>query len=265
MLATRMLPAAFAGLAGLATLAPAAALAQSAEPLPPPPVYADPAQPVYSPPAAGPPVYGSPPASGAPVYGQPAYGQPAYAQPSYSQPVPRWRRPFQRQLGLGVRATGQWADNGLLEYGLGGLQGDLLLRASPHVTTELSSGYLRTGLAGYDRTDVPITLGVRLHLGGPRSVVSPYFVVAGGAQYARLDSPEAGGYEQAWFLQGQLGGGLEVRLGRHFALNADLRGIGHLRVDQGARLVALDVFGQERPLLGSQLGLQGNLGLAAYF
>src|SRR5205085_9434668 len=130
-------------------------------------------------------------------------------------------------------------------------------RASRYLSTELSLQYLRVGLdrSVYDRTDVPFLLGLRVHLTGPRSVVAPYFAFAGGGSWARLDLPDV--REEAWFVEGQLGGGLEIRLGRHFALTADVRGVGKARVGEGPRLVAADLYGDPRELMGSQIGVIG--------
>jgi hypothetical protein len=233
------------------------ARAQTAEPLPPPPVYAPGATDTYY----QPPQQAQPPQQ--PVYGQPpvftAPG-PAYT-PSAARPAPR----FRPQLGLGARVVGAWSNNGLVEYSQGGASVDLLLRASRYVTTEASLQYLRVGVdrSLYDRTDVPFLLGLRVHLAGPRSVVAPYFAFAGGGTWARLDLPDV--REEAWYVAGQLGGGLEVRIGRHFAITADIRGVGKARVGDGPRLVSTDLYGEERELMGSQVGFIGTLGAAGYF
>ena len=239
------------------------ARAQTAEPLPPPPVYAPGATDTYyQPPQPQQPVYSQPP-----VYTAPG---PAYS-PSAARPAPR----FRPQLGLGARVIGTWSNNGLVEYSQGGVGVDLLLRASRYLSTELSLQYLRVGLdrSLYDRTDVPFLLGLRVHLAGPRSIVAPYFAFTGGGSWARLDLPAAGptgpggpgDREEAWFVEGQLGGGLEIRIGRHFALSADVRGVGKARVGEGPRLVSTDLYGDERELMGSQVGLIGTLGAAGYF
>jgi hypothetical protein len=232
-------------------LAAPLARAQTAEPLPPPPVYSNgavvPGDPYYQPPQAQPPVYVQP---APPVYGQ-----------SSVRPAPR----FRSQFGLGARVLGTWSSNGLIEFSQGGVGVDLLLRATRYVSTELSLQYLRVGVdrSIYDRTDVPILFGLRVHLAGPRAVVAPYLAGAAGASWARLDLPDV--REEAWFVEGQLGGGLEIRIGRHFALSGDVRGVGKARVGSAPRLVSYDIYGDQRELMGSQAGVSATLGAAGYF
>lgn len=261
----------------LSIASPALALAQSA-PLPPPPVYADPAYPQPAP--AGMP--GSPVYAPAPVYVPP----PAYAPPTaygaatiYVQPPAPPPRPpvFRPQLGLGFRVTGAWSANAYTDVGQGGLAGDLLFRVHPRLTLELSAGWLSTTNSSefetaYSRTDVPFTLGARIHLGSPQWLASPYVVLAAGGGWARAYTPvfdEFGNLFEAtdsgWFIDGQAGGGLELRLGRHVAINMDLRFATRLRVDRQPRFEVQDFFGSSVPILGHQFGGQANFGLSVFF
>ena len=270
-------------------------------PPPPPPVYVQPAPPVYVQPAPPPPVMDQPvappteqyaPLPPPPVYMQPApvqqpvYVQPApvqqpvYVQPAPVQPVapppamnvvtvqrpslPQWKSRF----GIGARFVGavslenQDFSDRFTQLGFGG---ELLYRANRRVVLELGGEYQKRMSNGFERYDVPVTLGVRLHIGAPDWVVSPYFVTAVGGVYSNLDYVRS--QDKAWYLEGQLGGGLEVRLGQHFVLNADLRGDGRYRVDEpdATTQSTQKVNGVVLSPLGNQYGLQARLGAAIYF
>ncbi len=268
-------------------------------PPPPPPVYVQPAppqqvyvqpapQPVYEQPAQPapmqyaplppPPVYMQPPPP-APVYAQPApvYAPPVQVQQSLPPPAPvhtvvvpqrppqpQWRSRF----GIGVRFVGavstenqEFADR-FTQLGLGG---ELLYRASRRIVLELGGEYQKRMNNGFERYDVPVTLGMRLHIGAPDWVVSPYFVGAVGGTYSKLDYVRS--QDKAWFLDGQLGGGLELRLGQHFVLNADLRGDGRYRLNDpdATTQSTLKVNGTVLNPMSNQYGLQARLGAAVYF
>ena len=130
--------------------------------------------------------------------------------------VPMWTS----RIGLGVRGTGQVINDGWNNLGIGG---EFLYRASPHLVTELAAEYQRSAgsRSQLDRVDVPVTFGLRVHIGRPDWVVSPYFVFAGGVGYASQDLRFT--TDDAIYLEGQLGGGLELRLGQHVAVTADAR------------------------------------------
>lgn len=253
---------------------------------PPPPGYPQQTttyqQPTYQPPPpnAYPPGYGQqpvyqpPPNAYPPGYGQPGYGQPTptYVQPNYAagypavryRPTPAWRP----QFGLGLRASGLYTGNSFLGFGQGGIGGELLLRVHRRWTLELSLQYQRISEDDYNylyyyRQDVPITVGARVHLGNPLWILSPYVAFAGGADYAWLSTPD--GSQSAWFFEGQFGLGLELRLGRHFAFNMDLRGLARLRSLTNNELYVDDGYGVAVPALGNQGGVAFNFGLAGYF
>ena len=259
-------------------------------PPPPPPVYVQPAPPVYVQPVPPPPVMDQPvappqeqyaPLPPPPVYMQPApVQQPVYVQPAPVQPVapppamnvvtvqrpslPQWKSRF----GIGARFVGavslenQDFSDRFTQLGFGG---ELLYRANRRVVLELGGEYQKRMSNGFERYDVPVTLGVRLHIGAPDWVVSPYFVTAVGGVYSNLDYVRS--QDKAWYLEGQLGGGLEVRLGQHFVLNADLRGDGRYRVDEpdATTQSTQKVNGVVLSPLGNQYGLQARLGAAIYF
>lgn len=256
------------------------------QPLPPPPVYVQPAPPpvyiqpppppVYVQPAPPPPVYVQPPPP--PVYVQPAPPPPVYAQPAPPPPPPApvvYTRPtvppasqWAAKFGIGGRFAGTInVDQGSqgATFGQLGFGGEILYRIHRRVVMELAGEYQKRVDSGFERYDVPVTLGVRIHIGAPDWVVSPYFVAAGGGVYSNLDYLRS--RDTAWFLDGQVGGGLEIRLGRHFAINADVRLDARHRLTQPdeATAATLSINGKPFSPLGDSYGGQFRIGAAVYF
>ncbi len=95
--------------------------------------------------------------------------------------------------------------------------------------------------------------------------MSPYFVAAGGLDFANQDLRVT--QDKALFLEGQLGGGVELRLGRHFALSADVRWEGRRRLNDPAPAVVAtrSVDGKPVHALSDQTGAQFRLAAAVYF
>lgn len=220
---------------------------QPQPPLPPPPVYSQPAPP--------PPVYSQPPA-----YYQ--YPPATYARPP--QPVrPQWTA----RVGIGGRFAGIINRDDWTQFGQLGFGGEMLFRVQRHIVLELASEYQRSvyGEGEFRRYDVPVTLGARFHLGGPEWVVSPYLVAAAGLNYANLDYIHA--RDIAWFAVGQLGGGLEIRLGKHVALTGDVRIDGRRRLSEPDEATQATTFVNGKPFapMQSQYGGQFRLGAAVYF
>jgi hypothetical protein len=173
--------------------------------------------------------------------------------------VPMWSS----RVGFGVRGTGQVIhENGWNNLGIGG---EFLFRASPHLTTELAAEYDHSATTPLDRTDVPVTFGLRIHIGRPDWVVSPYFVVAGGIDFASQDLKHAS--DDAIYVDGQLGGGLELRLGQHVAITADARFDAKKRANDVAPAIAATTSVDGKPVhpLGDEVGGQFRLGVAVYF
>lgn len=232
-------------------------------PVPPPVVIETPAAPpqqYYAPPVAPlppipPPVVVPPPC----CYAAPAPApQPELVVVTQRPPVPQW----QSRIGLGVRGTGQVINDGWNNLGIGG---EFLYRASPHLVTELAAEYQRSTATRFDRVDIPVTFGLRVHIGRPDWVVSPYFVFAGGVAYASQDLKFTS--DDAIYVEGQLGGGLELRLGQHVGVTVDAR----LDMKKRANAVADNVLattsvdGKPIHALGDEVGGQFRLGVAVYF
>lgn len=214
-----------------------------------PPVYAQPApQPIYVEPAPPPCCMQAPEAAPAP--------QLVVARPAYVPP------PWTARVGLGVRGTGQVVNDQWSNLGIGG---ELLYRASAHVSTELASEYQKNLHGAIDRVDVPTTLGVRLHIGRPSWIVSPYVVFAAGLDVAWQDLRVA--TDTAYFFDGQVGGGLELRLGQHVAITADARFDGKKRLNDPERAIVATTSVNGKPVapLGDEYGGQFRLGFAVYF
>jgi hypothetical protein len=172
--------------------------------------------------------------------------------------VPMWKS----RLGLGVRGTGQVIQSGWNNLGIGG---EFLFRASPHLSTELAVEYQRSAATPLDRVDIPVTFGLRVHIGRPTWVVSPYFVFAGGLAFASQDLKFT--TDDAIYLDGQIGGGLELRLGQHVAITADARLDAKKRANDTAAnvLATASVDGKPVHALGDEVGGQFRLGVAVYF
>jgi hypothetical protein len=218
---------------------------------PPPPVYIEPQ--VMPLPPVPPPIIAPPPCCYAPP--------PVYAPVEVVKPrpvVPMWTS----RIGLGVRGTGQVLDNGWNNLGIGG---EFLYRASPHLVTELAAEYDHSTATALDRVDVPVTVGLRVHIGRPNWIVSPYFVFAAGVDVAQQDLKFT--TDQSIYIDGQLGGGLELRLGQHFAITADARFDAKKRANDVAQNVAATTSVDGKPVhpLGDELGGQFRLGAAVYF
>jgi len=244
----------------------------------PPPVYVQPPPVVQSPPVyvQPPPVVQAPPAVPAPPLPPQAVEQvpppPVYAPPPpvvqappppvrYRPPVPQW----QAKYGFGARFSAAINTDPYTEFSQLGIGGELLFRVHRRIVLELAGEYQRRIDNGFDRYDVPATLGMRVHIGAPDWVVSPYFVFAGGAVYSNLDYLHS--HDIGWFIDGQLGGGLEIRIGKHVALTADLRGDGRHRLTKPdeATINTISVNGKPFAPLQDSYGLQARLGAALYF
>lgn len=228
------------------------------------------------------------------TYPQPAYPQQAYPQQAYPQPIrqapayqpvyPTQRRGFgyqpagRPQFGIAGRFGGYGNYGSFGSYSTGGGGVDILFRALPRLTFELGFQYQHLSeedlfMNGYqyDRYDVPITLGVRVYLGNPRWMLSPYIVGAAGATYSRLTLLEALTYESHWFGEVQGGVGLEWRLGPHFFFHFDLRGqgrfrkVGELGTPNSKEGTLTDEYGNTVPAMGSSGGFVLNIGLGGFF
>ena len=234
------------------------------------------------------------PYQGQPYQGQPYQGQPYQVQPQpyQVQPQPQpvvVRRPLgytnqvRPQFGLALHVGGTWSETALSSYHASGIGLDLLFRVAPRLTLEMSIQYQGSSSQtsgyyddygnyyppeiinnGYDRTDVPVLLGARIHLGNPLWILSPYLVGAAGGTYSQLRL-EGLVPETRWFFEAQGGIGADLRLGRHFSMYMDLRGFGRFRSENSQELYVQDAFGGSVRALGNSGGAVFNFGIGGYF
>ena len=249
----------------------------------------------YAPPPVG---YGQPyqPPPPQPYQPQPSYPQPVQPAPVYQpqpmyqpqpvyqpqpQPVTRsflYGQRFRPQFGIAARFGGYGNYGSFGSYNTGGGGLDLLYRVHPRLTLEMGVQYQRISEADlylndyqYERFDVPMTLGLRVHLGNPLWLFSPYLVGAGGLTYSRLYPTDALVYESHWFGEVQGGVGFEWRLGPHFAFNFDVRGQGRFRKvgdpsnPSSNEGTLTDAYGNTVPAMGSSAGFLINLGFGGFF
>jgi hypothetical protein len=196
--------------------------------MPPPVVLYQPApQPQQAPPPPPPP----------PVY------RPSY--PSYESPPPYYYRPRPaepvarpREWGLNLRIEGAiMGHDAANNSGMGGLGFGLRYKPVPFFGLEADVDFWGgRDYYGNQRQETAFALNT-LFFVNPKSKVQLYFLAGIGWSSATVndDSSINGTQANYSYFGGQAGGGLEFRLGRHFALNGDVRGFIRGRTDNGAQ------------------------------
>jgi hypothetical protein len=184
---------------------------------------------------------------------------------NYYQPTVTRQAQWGAKFGIGGRFAGTINTDHGTTFGQLGFGGEILYRIHRRVVMELAGEYQKRVDNSFDRYDVPVTMGVRLHIGAPDWVVSPYLVLAAGGVYSNLDYLRS--QDKAWFLDGQVGGGLEIRIGRHFAITGDVRLDARHRVTKPDEATAAtqSINGKPFTPLGDSYGGQFRLGAALYF
>ncbi len=223
-------------------------------PPPPPPVYIAPPPPVYY--APPPPVYYAPPP---PVYVAPA----PVATVVAAKPLPD----YEHRVGLGATAEGLFTVQDGTNQGYG-LLGQLRYRNSRHLAIELMGGYEKsTDRANFARTDVPITFGLVIPFLGPERALSPYIVGAGGLNFADLQLIDNKIEDKRTQVIGQIGGGLEIRLGERLALNGDLRLEGRWNTNQASEAVqnTHSIDGKTVTPIADNVSVRAGVGATVYF
>jgi Outer membrane protein beta-barrel domain len=161
------------------------------------------------------------------------------AHPEQPPPVyvytPREAYPRRNEWGLTLHLEGALLGGGRAhDAGMGGLGFGLRYKPIPHLGVEADLDFVGgRDYNGYRRGETAFTINGLLFV-NPKSRAQVYFL--GGFGWAGAtatdDSP---GYDQATYrygyFGGQLGVGLEWRISKHFALNADIRGFIRGRVD----------------------------------
>jgi len=208
-------------------------------PAPRPPVVYAPAQP-YPPPGYRPPppvvVYQPPP----PVMIVRPEAPPPYV---YRRPVPMAVAP-RHEWGLNLHVEGAMIGHGLNgNAGMGGAGFGLRYKPSPYFGMEADLDFVGgNDWTGNGRTETAFTMNGLVFL-NPRSRAQVYLLGGFGWSAAHLSdgcsSSSSGFYanycvDSYSYFGGQAGVGLELRLSRHLALNADLRGFIRGRIDGAA-------------------------------
>ena len=183
--------------------------------------------------------YPPPPPPPPPVYRSPApygYGPPPATM--YAPAADAYERPEFPRLGLAFMGTVQAGRDGL--GSVGGGAGILELRTSRHslLALELQSVGMHTA-DDRRRNDLSALMGGRIFLWD--AALAPYFELAGG--FGRTVISQDGYYRDrevaAQFL-GRFGVGIELRLGEHLVLNAQVARLHRCRLDDQSGPLSTD-------------------------
>lgn len=224
-----------------------------------PPVYVQPQQPIYVQPQ---PVYVEPPM---------AYSAPpvVYAAPPVVAPAPALPQ-FDSRFGFGATFEGVFNVAGDHHEGYG-VMGQLRYRAARHFGLEIMGGYEHsTDKSDTVRTDVPIIADMMIPILGPEYALSPYLVFGGGVNFADLrllDAPTMKIDDKRTQAVAQVGAGLELRLGNHFAINADARVEGRWSIEGPSDAVAATttIGGKSAHPLEDSTAVRLGVGASLYF
>lgn len=204
---------------------------QRLEPLPdpdaPPPPTEPPPRPRRPPPVI---VYQPPP--------PPPYGPPGEPSPyEYAHPSPISRA---REWGLSVHAEGALIGHGDGSAGMGGAGAGIRFKPNRRFGLEADLDFVGgTDYQDDHRSETAFTINGLFYL-NPQSRAQLYLLAGFGWSGAHVtcnpgDSCTNGPLDRHYtYFGGQLGGGLELRLTRAIALNADLRGFIRTRIDDQA-------------------------------
>jgi hypothetical protein len=207
------------------------------EPLPPPAAPAPPAPPPAARPLPPPPpvvVYQPPPPV---MIVRPEAPPPP---PYYYSPRERIRREWGLRFQLEGLSIGRGSGN--RDASMGGLGFGLRYKPVPAFGIEADLDFVGgTDYNGMKRNETAFTINGLIFL-NPRSKAQLYLLGGFGWSGARViddTSPTASSAQMNYaYFGAQAGFGLELRLGRHFALNGDIRGFIRGRIDDQAQYTA---------------------------
>jgi hypothetical protein len=241
-------------------------------PPPPPPPPAPPAPPapdIYAPlPPLPPPPPPLPPPPPAPRYYAPRYYAPPPAPvPTVVAPLPQAEEPL-KWFGIGVRGGLTAVQGGEQYLGIGG---HLRLRPSKHFALDLAAERMSSRKGEVHRIDVPVTLGGQFYI--LHGTVAPFLVADIGVNFARASAEGYTLSSEAKQLVGRVGGGIELRLGRHVTLSADARYVARQRFDKekdvlvpaGGQTADGTYFAPTSPKIGNEHGAEFRLIGTVYF
>jgi hypothetical protein len=143
------------------------------------------------------------------------------------EPVPE---PTRSMLGIGLRISGAALDGSKINLGtfenpvMGGLGIQMRSMVSKHWGLELSVDWLQSEDedAGFSQRTFPIMLSAMFYL-FPESAINIYGLAGAGVHFTNLSYADGLFEHDILEVAGQLGVGVQVKLGDHFALHADLR------------------------------------------
>jgi len=216
---------------------------------PPPPVYVEPVPP--------------------PVVVQPP--PPVYVQPPQPQVITVQRRRVVYDLvpafdmGLHLQIGGLFSDR----VAMGGGMAAFRIRPIEFLAIDLGIGiYGGQDYQGADRWEVPVVADILVFF-NPGDRFQVYGLVGGGVSIGQQGNYSGGprgdffASRDLAYVGGEAGLGLEWRIGRHFALNLDVRAF--LREQVGGGIEFTEIQDGITRTTNTSTGVVGNLGMTFYF
>ncbi|MFW6051498.1 MAG: outer membrane beta-barrel protein [Myxococcota bacterium] len=199
----------------------------------------------------------------------PAPPPPAEPDPAHVPEMPPPEELPDPKLGVHVHVGGVGARN----VQMGGVTAGFRFRPWSHLAIDLGmGGYGGTDYNGLDRAEIPVTMDLLFYV-NPQHRLQLYFLAGGGLSVAHAEgfNVHTGDFQSRDFayVGGEAGVGLEWRIARRFALNADIRAFLRQRVDENdaqPEFVEYDDAG--RPTgrtTDTSAGAIGTLGATFYF
>ncbi len=145
------------------------------------------------------------------------------------------------------------------DVAMGGFSGAFRFRPVPRFALDFGVGvYGGNDYYDRDRVEVPITIDGLLYV-NPRSRFQFYFLGGVGLTLAHAEGPAPDGTRERDFAYagGELGVGVEWRIGNHFALNTDIRGFIRRRIDDHATPEFIRSDGQTTDVSGGGIWTLG--------
>lgn len=162
----------------------------------------------------------------------------AGARPHHYAPPPpaRYVPPTQSEadmtlLGLGVRVSGIAFEGTKLSLGdfenpvMGGVGLQFRAKFSRHWGLEVAADYLRGADGDFVQWTVPVTLSALVYF-FPDSRIDLYGLFGGGVHFTSLEYEGGAFTHDLLELGGHVGAGVQIRITRNFAIQADLRFMG---------------------------------------
>lgn len=223
---------------------------------PVPPVYVEPPPPqvvVVSPP---PPVYVAPPP---PVMmREPVTIEVETRRTTRYELVPAF------DMGLHLQLSGMFTDR----IAMGGMGAAARIRPDPHFAIDIGLGaYYGQDYQLAERWEVPVTADM-LFFFNPQHRFQLYAVVGGGISFAGNGVTTRDGDfipgREFFYAGGEAGLGAEIRIGRFFAINGDVRAFIRENLAGGSPEFVENIGGRVNST-NTSIGVYGNVGMTFYF